>query len=165
MKRTMICLLASMVIGTICGFEVKSADDTPPQQVSTIYNDVEKLILEYYPEAKIQRKDNVFTASFDTRTFMIHHALKTGEWQEARPQMGPNRKGIICGISFSPHRWQGAAVVPQSFNNRYFQSLLMAPYNKKLDMHLVVHLDYPDGTSPEFQSKFNKVINSFVDDK
>jgi hypothetical protein len=140
--------------------KITNADKTP-NEVEGIYDQLEDLFLRYYPNANIDRKTGQFRAQFNIRKFMIHHALKTGEWQEAQEQDGPNRKGIICGISYASGAFGGAAVVPQTFNNRYFESLLMAPYNKKLNMHLVAHLDFPDDTAHEFLSAFNKIINSF----
>jgi hypothetical protein len=134
-----------------------------PKEVEDIYDRVQKLIVEYYPKASIERKNNIFSAKYDTRIFMIHHPLKTGEWQEAREQEGPNPKGIQCVITSDAGAWQGAAEVPQTFNNRYFQTLLMAPYNKRLKKHLTVHLDYPDRMPLQFSTSFQKLVASFAE--
>lgn len=123
---------------------------------------VQRLLLEYYPKAECTRKDNRFECRFNTRTFMIHNALKTGEWQEARPQEGPNRGGILCTISSDTGPWNGAAMVPQTFDYRYFTSLLMAPYNKKENKHLVAHLNYPDNVERQLLQRYTKLIDSFA---
>ncbi len=127
-----------------------------------IFDRLEQLIKQYYPQAKFERKQGLFIAKFDTRTFMIHHALKTGEWQEACAQEGPNRKGIRCSIKANPGPWMGAAVLPQIFDNKYFSSLMIAPYNKKFNLHLAAHLDYTDSTSKEFVKTYQDTVNDFA---
>ena len=154
-------LLKAALIGTILLWSPTVQAEETPAEVTAIYDQVQKLLTQHYPQAKFERSNGNFVAKFDTRTFMIHHALKTGEWQEARPQEGPNRKGIQCSISSAPGRWAGAAMVPQSFEYHYFTSLLMAPYNEKLNRHLIAHLDYPNGTSPQLLTEYQKVLAGF----
>lgn len=119
------------------------------------------LIQRYYPEADFSLKDRVFIGKYKTRTFMIHFPLKTGEWQEARATEGPDRHGIQCSIASAQGKYMGAAVVPQTFNCRYYQSLMLAPYNKSFDSHLIAHLDYPDGISNEFLREFQSLVESY----
>lgn len=155
-------IIGSISIGALAlSMNDVKAGEEAPEAVSVICENAEKLLKRFYPKVSIDRSNGLFVGKFDTRKFMIHHALKTGEWQEAREEEGPNRAGIICSIQSQKGRWGGAAVVPQTFNNRYFESLLMAPYSKKLDRHLVVHLSYPDGTKAEFLTEFQTMISSF----
>jgi len=128
-----------------------------------LMEDVQALLLEFYPKAKCTKKDDTLECRFNTRTFMIHHAYKTGEWQEAVPQEGPNRGGILCTISHARGPWMGAAMVPQTFEYRYFSTLLMAPYNKSIDTHLTANLSYPDNVQKQFLTRYNKLIASFAD--
>lgn len=126
----------------------------------TLFADVEKLMREFYP-AECTIKSGRFECRFNTRTFMIHNALKTGEWQDARPQEGPNRGGVLCTISCEDGPWNGAAMVPQTFEYRYFTSLLMAPYNKGQDKHLVARLYYPDNVNRQLIERYSKLVASF----
>ncbi len=134
----------------------------PSKEVEQLFTKLEVLLLEFYPQAKVTRKTNGFQCRFNTRSFLIHHALKTGEWQEARAQEGPNRGGILCSVSESAGRYAGAAMVPQQFEYRYFSSLLMAPYNKKIDRHLIAHLNFPDNVKPQLLRRYSELITSFA---
>ena len=109
-------------------------------------------------------------ARFNTRQFMIHHRLKSGEWQDARPQESPGLNGIMCTIDSSPGHFMGAALVsaaPESaavFDEHYFTSLMMVPYCKQLSRHLISHLDYPSGVSGKFLEEYRKTIAKFASD-
>lgn len=135
--------------------------DDAPKEVTALYDRLSALISASYPKATFERNGTVFTAKYNTRKFMIHLPLKTGEWQEAREHEGPDRKGIMCSIQYSKGRFMGAAMVPQTFDRFYYQSLLMAPYNKKLDAHLIAHLNYPANTAPELLTQWSKTVSSF----
>ena len=162
-KNGALSFLAMFILFLAGAFQVVDAQgQEAPVEVFATMTKAETLIKKYYPKATVERKNGVFTAKFDTRQFMIHHALKTGEWQEARAQEGPNMGGIMCTIDSSPGHWIGAAMVPQTFNERYFESTLMAPYSKSLDRHLVVHLNYPSGTAPDFLRSFQLLIQEFA---
>ncbi len=52
-------------------------------------------------------------------------------------------------------------MVPQTFDNRYFRLLLMAPYSRQSDAHLYVHLAYPGNVSPDFLKEFTGLVNEF----
>jgi hypothetical protein len=58
----------------------------------------------------------------------------------------------------------GAAVVPQTFDRKYYSIMLMAPYSQKYDCHLYVHLYIPNlGRNIEFIKEFTEQINGFED--
>lgn len=158
LKPALLLLPLSMVLYTALP---SAAQDT--KAANAMFDRVQKLITQYYPQANFTRDNHAgtFEGRFNTRTWMIHHPLKTGEYQDARPQEGPKRKGILCRISCGQGHYNGAAKVPQTFDYRYFKSLLRAPYNKRLGTHLIAHLDYPDDVSPEFLQQYSKLIDSF----
>jgi hypothetical protein len=130
-------------------------------QFSRLCDRLSALIVQYFPEAVVEREALSFKARYKTRAFMIHHPLKTGEWQDARPQEGPDRGGFICSIESADGPWAGAAVVPQTFDHCYFSSILMAPYHKRLNKHLTAHLDFPVGTPGKFIEDYGKLVQSF----
>lgn len=138
------------------------AEEQRDARAEALYKRLQALITEYYPKATFEIKDGKFTGKFNTRTFMIHHALKTGEWQDAREQEGPNKGGILCTIQSSSGKYGGAAMVPQTFDYRYFSSLLMAPENSKGNTYLIAHLNYPSGVSVDFVNRYRKLINSYA---
>ncbi|MBP9089689.1 hypothetical protein KBI23_01585 [bacterium] len=132
------------------------------KKIELLLTKLKALLLEFYPQSTFTKKPDGFECRFNTRTFLIHHALKTGEWQEARAQEGPNRGGILCSVTESAGRYAGAAMVPQQFEYRYFSCLLMAPYNKNIDRHLIAHLYFPDNVKPQLLKRFNELITSFA---
>lgn len=162
--RTMLRVVSILsVVSILCIHCAQpSFSEQPPKEVEQLFTKLEALLLEFYPQATVTRKTNGFECRFNTRSFLIHHALKTGEWQEARAQEGPNRGGILCSVSDSAGRYAGAAMVPQQFEYRYFSSLLMAPYNKKIDRHLIAHLNFPDNVKPQLIRRYSELITSFA---
>lgn len=139
----------------------QSASEAAPSAVAETYSRVEKILLAYYPNATVKRENGNIQISYKTRKFMMHNRLKTGEWQEAVEQIGPDRSGISCSISAAPGPFMGAAVVPQTFDYRYYQSLMLAPYSKSLNYHLVAHLNYPDDVKPIVLREFNDAVAKF----
>ena len=99
---------------------------------------------------------------YNTRVFVIHEALKTGEWQDPREERGPNKGGILGEILLRPGRYEGAAVAPQIFDKRYFKVLLLAPFSEKCDCHLHVRLYYPGDAKEDFLKEFQQLIDGFA---
>src|SRR5438034_7173328 len=58
----------------------------------------------------------------------VHEPLKTGEWQDARETIGPQRGGVVGNMELRTGKYLGAAAVPQAFDKRYFTLQVMAPY-------------------------------------
>jgi hypothetical protein len=147
---TLVCILAATI--------ANAADD-----LSGFYSSLRTVFTKHYPAVKMSTKDKTVTFDHDTRLFMIHEALKTGEWQEAREQRGPKKAGVYCEIVSESGPYNGAAVVPQAFNKHYFTVLLLAPYSRRLDRHLHVLLSYPADASKEFLREFTDTVNKFND--
>ena len=58
---------------------------------------------------------------------IVHEPLKTGEWQDARETIGPQRGGVVGNMELRTGKYLGAAAVPQAFDKRYFTLQVMAP--------------------------------------
>jgi len=130
--------------------------------LTRMYAELRPLFRRFYPRVSASAVDAEIRFEADTRVFLIHHQMKTGEWQDASPTRGPKRGGILCEISLAKGRFQGAAAVPQTFDERYFKVLLLAPYSPSRDAHLIVRLSFPDGTSEEFLTRFTEAVNRFA---
>jgi hypothetical protein len=133
------------------------ADDTPPV-LARLYSRLRPAFQRHYPEVRSQQGKDGFELAQDTRTFLIHTRLKTGEWQEAREVKGPNRRGILCSIELRHGKYNGAAVLPQTFDQRYFQTLVMAVPSPGETAHFYVHLSYPDEVDPAFLKDFQETV-------
>ena len=131
------------------------------QRVEQLYSELRTLFHRYYPDATSRALNDTIHFEYNTRVFLVQEPLKTGEWQDARETRGPNRGGILCDIELRKLRYLGAAVVPQTFDKRYFRLLVLAPYSVSHDRHLYVHLYYPANVSSVFLQEFFSVIDRF----
>jgi len=139
------------------------AEEKPLQNpaLKSLYPALKKLFGEHYPEVTSHVLRDTIHFEHNTRLFVVHHALKTGEWQDPTTQRGPKRGGILCSLALDEGNYVGSAVVPQKFSMRYFTTWLLAPYSEKHDRHLYVHLHYPGDVDPEFLKRFQKLVNDF----
>ncbi len=138
-----------------------TAGNAAAQDLGPLANEVRKVVHPYYPKAEITLKGQTIHFEFNTRKFMIHEPTKNGEWQDAHEEPGPQRGGIDGDLELRAGPYLGQAMVPQAFDMRYFTLLVMAPYEKKLDRHLYVHLKFPRDASPKFLQEFQRVVNDF----
>jgi len=154
-----------LVFVTLCCFlgvaGRTAAQDAPKPDLKPLLEEVRKLVEKHYPKAKVTLKDQTIHFEFNTRKYMIHEPLLSGEWQDAREVPGPQKSGIYGDIELCAGEYRGMAVVPQSFDKRYFTLWLMAPYSKKLDHHLYVHLKYPRDVPKEFLTEFERLVDGF----
>ena len=142
---------------------IRAADDETPQNpaLKRFYSELQTLFREHYPKATSHRLKDCIHFEHDTRVFIVHEPLMTGEWQDPWETRGPKPGGILCDITLQKGPYQGQAVVPQTFDKRYFKSSLEAPYSLKHDAHLEVHLSYPRDVSDDFLKQFTQLVNDF----
>lgn len=138
-----------------------AADDAPPPDLKRLHEAVRTLVEKYYPKAKVTLADQAIAFEFNTRKYMIHEPLLSGEWQDAHEEVGPQKGGVVGSLELQAGPYGGQAAVPQAIDKRYFTLLLLAPYSKKLDQHLYVHLKYPRDASKEFVKEFEGLVNGF----
>jgi len=138
-----------------------AAGDPPGPDLKPLLEEVGKVVHRHYPKAEVGLNGETIHFEFNTRKFMIHSALLTGEWQDAHEEVGPQKGGIHGSLELRSGPYGGMAVVPQSFDERYFTLLLLAPYSKALDHHLYVHLKYPRDVPKEFLKEFDALVEGF----
>ena len=153
------------VVLALCGLLAVSdhatADDGPKPDLKPLSKDVRVLVEKHYPKAKVTLKDQTIHFEFNTRKFMVHEPLLTGEWQDAWEEIGPQKGGIMGDIELREGRYGGQAVLPTSVDKRYFTLSVLAPYSKKLDHHLYIHLKCPRDVPKEFAKEFVDLVNGF----
>jgi hypothetical protein len=153
-----LCLCAALLAGA------QSQDDESFQspKLKEIYSNTREILRRHYPEATSHLLKNKIHFESDTRLFIIHVPLKTGQWQDPWEERGPKKGGILGTIELKEGGYGGAAMVPQTFDKHYYKVMLMAPYSRKHNCHLYVHLYIPRLESkPEFIKEFNELVNSF----
>ena len=157
--------LLFVVLALCCLLAVEgrtAVDDAPKPDLKSLEAEVRKLVEMHYPKAKVTLKDQTIHFEFNTRKYMIHALNRIGDaWQDAHEEQGPQPGGIYCDIELRQGKYGGAAVVPQDFNERYFTLYLSAPYSKKLDRHLYIHLKYPSNVPEEFLKDFKRLTDEF----
>jgi len=125
------------------------------------YSELRTLFRKHYPKATSHLLKDQIHFEHDTHVFLVHEPLKTGDWQDPRETRGPKPGGILCDITLRKGEYRGAAVVPQTFDKRYFKVLVMASYSPKRDVHLYVHLSYPGNVGTDFLKEFADLVNGF----
>lgn len=161
-RRAFLCLVVvsvAVLAPRILYIERALAVEQPFQQV---YSQLDVLFRRYYPHVKAEASSDRIHFEHNTRIFLIHEPLRTGEWQDAREVRGPNRGGILCDIELRKGKYLGAAAVPQTFDKRYFRLSVAAPYSVSRDEHLYVRLSYPADAKVEFLEQFSTVVNGFA---
>jgi hypothetical protein len=139
------------------------AAPSPNPDFKRLYSELRALFHRYYPSVTSNILNDEIHFEDNTRIFLIHRPLKTGEWQDASETRGPKRGGILCDIHFVKGRYAGAAAVPQTFDERYFKVLLLASYSAKQDAHLLVRLSFPDDAKEAFLKVFTESVNRFAE--
>ena len=142
--------------------EPTRADDEPQPDLKPFLAEVRKLVEKHYPKASVTLEDQAIRLKFNTRKFMIHALSRIGDvWQDAHEEQGPQPGGIYGDIELRQGKYGGTAAVPQNFDERYFTLYLSAPYSKKLDRHLYIHLKYPSNVPKEFLKEFKGLTDAF----
>lgn len=119
-----------------------------------LYADVEKLVKTFYPKAKLVKTDDKIHFEFKTR--------KT-EYVPGRTTEVPNEGGIVGDIQSTSGKYPGKEYLPAQTNGTFFVSLLMAPYSKSDDTHLLTRLKFPPDAPIDFVDRFKQVVSHYSD--
>jgi hypothetical protein len=156
--------IACLLMGAILLVGAEQQEDKPlnDPRLKEIYSSARRIVKRHYPEATSHLLKNKIHFESDTRLFIIHVPLKTGEWQDPWEERGPKKGGILGTLELREGAYCGAAMVPQTFDKHYYKVMLMAPYSKKHNCHLYVQLYVPRLKSkPEFIKEFTALVNDF----
>jgi hypothetical protein len=156
MKTLPAVLLMSLVAGL-----PSPAAETPKGDFKPFFDAVKKLVERHYPKADVTVEDAGIRFTFNARKFMIHEARKDGEWQDATEEVGPQKGGICGEIEVEPGAYDGQAFLPQDVDKHYYTEWLAAPYSKRLDRHLLVHLKHPSNAPKDFLKDFTELVEGF----
>src|SRR5262249_35467062 len=161
LRRSSVLLATLLLIVLV--LPASGANEEAPQNpaLKRLYSDFRTLFRKHYPAVTSHLLKDEMHFESDTRVFIVPEPLRTGEWQDPWETRGPKPGGILCEMSLRNGRYMGAAVVPQTFDKRYFRLLVMAPYSVKYDAHLYVHLSYPGDVRPHFLAGFHGLVNHF----
>jgi hypothetical protein len=152
-----------LILGLLLIAPIGATGDEESQKLGLkgFYSQVQILVHKYYPNATSSFLRENIHFEHDTRIFIVHEMDKMGRWQDPSDERGPKPGGIYCDMSLEPGRFEGAAMVPQTFDRYYFKVLLLAPYSAKRDAHLTARLVYPANVDQEFLKQFTDLVNGF----
>jgi hypothetical protein len=153
--------LACLQSRSACSAEETVIGRAAKLDLKPLLEQVGRLVKRYYPKAEVTSKEELIHVEYGTRVFVIHSLGKDGIWLDAHQERGPQKGGIYADLEIREGEYEGQAALPQAFDLRYFTSFLMAPYSKKLDRHLYIHLKYPKDVPDEFLKEFRALVNDF----
>src|SRR5262249_4072096 len=141
--------------------EIGSRDGQPKADLRALHAAIRSLVLKHYPKADVTLESERIHFSFNTRKFMIHEPLLTGEWQDAWEDTGPQKGGILGCVELRPGSYGGQASRPQAHDKRYFTDLYLAPHSAARDCYLDVMLRYPHDAPEDFLADFRRLVDGF----
>jgi len=160
-RRQIFVIIASVLLSSIAlaamaeeAGDAKGSQPNTSEQVSqtasSVLNDVEKLVKEYYPKAKIVRTDK--SLHFDYKARGLAGA------QSGLKELSPDSGGIAGDIVVHSGKYTGKERQPSETNHILHMVLFMAPYSEPHDQHFVTKLSYPPDASVEFLNSFKTIL-------
>lgn len=159
--KSMLALVPFLIAFTASPIRGADADSLQNPALKRFYSELQTVFRRHYPNVTSHLLKDKIHFEQDTRVFIMHESLMTGEWQDPFEERGPKPGGILCEIRLEKGRYEGQAVVPQTFDKRYFKVLLMAPYSPKHDTHLWVNISYPQRVSADFLKEFAEMVDHY----
>ena len=94
-------LLFAAILPALIATPARAADDGALQDpaLKRLYAEFQTLFRRYYPTVTSHLLTNTMHFEQDTRAFIVHEPLRTGEWQDPRETRGPKLGGILCDIA------------------------------------------------------------------
>jgi len=129
----------------------KTSASTGPD-VSAAFGEIEALVKEYYPKAKIVRNADSLHFEYKARGL-------TGT-QSGLKELSPDSGGVAGDIVVKPGRYAGRERNPSETNLILHMVFFTAPYSEPNDHHLLTRLSYPPDASIDFLSRFKTIIGN-----
>lgn len=126
-----------------------------PVKASEVYKQIQELVKEFYPKAKITITEK--TMHFDEK---CHQEMG---YYSGKLTLAPQAGGILCDISLKSGEYEGKDKdrLPSETHDGFHSDLCMAPYSRLQKSHLMVHLIFPPDISIDFKERFKTVVNDF----
>lgn len=131
----------------------------PTAHLTAIFKEIKELVKEKYPKAKITTTAN--SMHFDEK-------CKSEEsFYSGHIALAPQTGGILCDISVKdgPYEGKDKERLPSEVEDGFHCDLVMAPYSKQENKHLLVSLAFPPDLSTDFKTRFETLINSYNADE
>jgi hypothetical protein len=157
-------LTALSFVASQCPAVCDSSKDKSSAQSSSNNADVaddirkklSKLVLEFYPKAKVTTDEGVLHFEYRLKR-------EDGFYSSQRQLFAPESGGILGDVYVEKGEYDGddKAHLNVEVVNGFHSSLVMAPYSKRQDAHLMAKLVFPSDAPEEFKEKFKTIVNKY----
>ena len=136
------------------GRVVTGKQDPANPDWDNLQNTMTKLVLEFYPKAKIKKGKDKIHYEFKNRMYDNPSTNKV--------EQGPDWGGLMLDVELKQGQYMGVDQVPKKFNNlSYYICELYAPYSKLFDRHLYTRFCYAFDAQPEFIKRLKNLVDEF----
>ena len=157
----MIALLTVLTVVSVRVGSLQAEDDvrrvTAPSE--EMVKKLSEAILKHCPDAKIEVTKDAFVAKDGTMMLTLHRRGKAGEvYRETYSEEGPNHKGFLLRVSLNGGAYSGAAAIPQTFQEPYFQRFFTATPTDGGKKHFLIDFSYGSRLDPELKQAILEAI-------
>ncbi len=144
-------------VGAAAPNQIAAAPATAPQavDVDTIFQDLQSLVKDYYPDGKITFANRKLHFQFRAANEMGAHSKVI--------ELAPMPNGIVGDVSVEPGTYEGPHkdILPSDIVDGTHATLIMAQFSRQRNTHLLAKLIYPPDVSTGFMDRFKFLIRSF----
>ncbi len=115
-----------------------------------MFTEVETLVKEFYPKAKIVRSEDKLHFEYKARGL--------AGTQSGLKELSPDSGGVAGDIVVKPGKYTGKDRQPNETNLILHMVYFIAPYSEPQDHHFLTRLSYPPDASVDFLSKFKSIV-------
>ncbi|WP_237229132.1 hypothetical protein [Rubinisphaera sp. JC750] len=140
--RTLLSIIYVATLSSSLAGQAFSKDPplTTPQEAQAA---LKGLILEHYPDAKLNLNDRFFAAQANTMEFTVHNILCDGSIKEIPDKyQGPRHDGFTLSVSLKQGVYMGPLVLPQTLRDPYWKTRVDQIVNADRSSHLFVRYSY-----------------------
>jgi hypothetical protein len=137
--------------------QIAATPSSAPQavDVDTIFQDLQNLVKEYYPNGKMTYANRKLHFEFRVAQELSAHVKTIA--------LAPRPGGIIGDVSLEPGAYEGAdkQLLPSDVVDGTQSTLLMAEFSRQRNSHLLAKLIYPPDVLTDFKDRFKYIVRSF----
>jgi hypothetical protein len=120
------------------------------EDVSAVFTEIETLVKEFYPKAKIVRSEDKLHFEYKARGL--------AGTQSGLKELSPDSGGVAGDIVVKPGKYTGKERQPSETNLILHMVYFIAPYSEPHDHHFFTRLSYPPDASVDFLTKFKDIV-------
>lgn len=141
---SVLVLAGGVLVGSLWASAQEKADAGPHPTLQALKPEIEKLLKDPLPEAKVEMLGNALMASHQTRTFLVYPIDQTEQIAEDPVEVtGPDRNGFLLRLCVLPGKtYAGALATGQTVREPYWKTYRDAYPIKDRDEHVFLTLSF-----------------------